>query len=83
MSGISLTIALGSVVSCEVHAKRTDQYAFHPPKGTQASFKLDHLSTNGWAKQFPYDASLSRSCRLLAAKPPNGTRTRFNTRTSQ
>ena len=41
---------------------------------TLITFKLDSSSTNGRAKLFPPDACLSRSCRLLADKPPNGTR---------
>lgn len=43
-------------------------------KKRRPASSVSNLSTNPHAKQIPPDACLSRSCRLLASKPPNGTR---------
>lgn len=73
------SLGFGSLVRGARQANRSIRVPSPPKRSTQASCQLDHSlpPMNGRAKQFPYDACLSRSCRLLAAKPPNGTRRRF------
>lgn len=69
------TIPLGSVGSLVPGARQENRSIRLPfSKPSQASFKLEFFTTNDRATQVPSDACLSRSRRLLAAKPPNGTR---------
>lgn len=83
MPGIPSTIPLGSVVSCQEHAKRTDEFAFHNPKETQASFKRfqsfhqSPCQTNP-TRCMPIEI-MSATCIQTTQRHP----TRFNTRTSQ
>ena len=73
------TLGFGSVVPGVRQAKRFKPIhsPFHLPPmsfGSTSNIERDPFSTNPRAKAFPPDACLSRSCRLLAGKPPNGTR---------
>lgn len=63
------------------HRRVTPSEQINLPSRSTSNFAP--LSTNERAQEIPPDACLSRSCRLLAAKPTQRHPTRFNTRTSQ